>query len=1014
MDWGSVKCTYPLQLISNLSNIPQLDGFDIERNVLTHVNFNYCSIPNFKSSIGTEQQSFESDYFSVIHSNIRSLSANYDKLITLLSDLNHKFTLVGLTETKIMKERSITSNISMNGYQFLSQPTNSNAGGVGFYVRDDLEFHCRDDFTISTNDFECLSLEIHCQSHSNIICSVIYRHPNSNFDNFDNYLTIIMNKISNENKYCIFMGDFNINLLNYDSHTPTEQFISNLTSYCFQPHILQPTRITDHTATLIDNIFFNSLDFNCISGNLISDISDHLPNFLIFNKLNIKSKKQKIYRRDYSKFNKDQFLEEVRSVNWDEALPDTNNINEIFDSFYNKISACIDKYAPLQKLSKKQRSFLIKPWITKGLQVCIAKKNKLYKLYIRNRNAYYWSKYKLHRNKLKHLLDISKKLYYNEYFKNNVGNMRDMWKGIKQIITVKQSSLHIPSTIDKDNTSLKDSKLIANAFNNYFSNVGSNISNEIPNVSTSFLHYLDRPVPQGFQLYPTSTLEIESIIGAFNGSKSTGPFSIPTKLLKMLQSILSAPLAHIFNCSFSTGVVPDKLKIARIIPIFKKGSKTQVSNYRPISLLSIFNKILEKLMYNRLINFLEKKQLIFHGQYGFRSNHSTSHALLLITDKIQKAIEDGMFGCGIFLDLKKAFDTVDHEILLKKLEFYGIRGLPLQWFSSYLKNRKQFVSIGNVVSDQKPISCGVPQGSVLGPLLFLLYINDFSNSTTGLDFHLFADDSNLFYSHKNLVILERHINEQLIKIHEWLCANKLALNISKSNFVLFHPVQKKPNYILNLKICNQQITQKQSINYLGIIIDSHLMWKNHVHELTKKISRGIGVLLKLRKFVSTQVLLQLYYAIIYSFLTYSVLAWGNTYITNLKPLIILQKKAVRIITFSDYRKHTSSLFKALKLLKFSDIVKFYTGTFMLQYSKGQLPVDFDNLFTEVKNIHGYKTRLASEKITYALTLPRTNYGIFNIRFYGPKVWNPLDESLKSMNIQNFKKKLKNYFINHYE
>ena len=437
-----------------------------------------------------------------------------------------------------------------------------------------------------------------------------------------------------------------------------------------------------------------------------------------------------------------------------------------------------------------------------------------------------------------------------------------------------------------------------------------------------------------------------------------------------------------------------------------------VSNYRPISLLSIFNKILEKLIYKRLLHFLEQNHVLFDGQFGFRANLSTTHAILLITDKIQRAIENKLYSCGIFLDLSKAFDTVNHSILLKKLEKYGVRGVANDWFCSYLSNRRQFVSIGNSVSECKPITCGVPQGSVLGPLLFLLYINDFNKCAPSIDFHLYADDSNLFCSHKSLQVLETTLNDQLNSINEWLCANKLSLNVDKSNFVIFHPPQKSPIYSINLKIHDKVIMQKRSIKYLGVLIDTSLNWKDHIHELSKKISRGIGILLKLRKCVSTQILLQVYYSIIYTFFTYGVLIWGNTYKTNLYPLIILQKKAVRIITFSDFLAHTSPLFKELNLLKFIDIVDFHTALFMFRYSRGNLPGNFDGYFNLVCNTHLYGTRAAS-KTTFSLPLTRTNYGLFNIRFCGPKVWNTIDESFKSLSMTCLKKKFKNQIIGLY-
>ena len=210
---------------------------------------------------------------------------------------------------------------------------------------------------------------------------------------------------------------------------------------------------------------------------------------------------------------------------------------------------------------------------------------------------------------------------------------------------------------------------------------------------------------------------------------------------------------------------------------------------------------------------------------------------------------------------------------------------------------------------QEILSCGVPQGSVLGPLLFLLYINDFSNFATNIDFHLFADDSNLLCSHKNLQSLEQNLNMQLHNVNQWLCANKLSLNIDKSNFVIFRPPQKKIEYTVKLQINNKIIEEKKCIKYLGIFIDCHLNWKEHVHELSKKIARGIGILSKLRHFVSQAIPVQVHNSIIYSFLVYGVLIWGNTYKTNIQPLVICKKKAVRIITFSDFKAHSSPLFK---------------------------------------------------------------------------------------------------------
>ena len=317
----------------------------------------------------------------------------------------------------------------------------------------------------------------------------------------------------------------------------------------------------------------------------------------------------------------------------------------------------------------------------------------------------------------------SKKMYYNNYFANSKHNIKETWRGIKQLITLKQSNYSFPTVIEVGGFKLTTSKAIANTFDDYFSSIGSDTAGAIPTVNTPFETFLNRQICNSFVIFPTSISEIENIISNLNPSKSIGPFSIPTKLPKILKTFVSGPLACLINCSFSSGVVPDNLKITRVILVYKKVIKSTVAYYRPISLISIFNKFLEKLMYNRLLNFLEKHQVLFSGQFGFSASHSTSHAILFITDKIQKAIENKHYSCGIFLDLSKAFDTVNHNILLKKLENYGIRGVANEWFSFNLQNRRQYVTIANTNSEQRMITCGVPQGSVLGPLLFLLYIN---------------------------------------------------------------------------------------------------------------------------------------------------------------------------------------------------------------------------------------------------------------------------------------------------
>ena len=301
---------------------------------------------------------------------------------------------------------------------------------------------------------------------------------------------------------------------------------------------------------------------------------------------------------------------------------------------------------------------------------------------------------------------------------------------------------------------------------------------------------------------------------------------------------------------------------------------------------------------------------------------------------------------------------------------------------------------------------------MLGPLLFLLYINDFSKCSNIFDFHIFADDTNLFYADTSIVNLESIINNNLKLISCWLKANKLSLNIDKTNYVIFHPPQKKIFYTVKLKIDNQLIEQKKSIKYLGLHIGLHLNWKTHIEYVAKKIKRCIGILSKIRYFVSQQVLVQLYYTLSFPFLSYSLTTWGNTYKTSLQPLVILQKKALRIITFSSYSSHSTPLFQQLSILKLDDLIYLNNALFMYDYYSNSLPFSFNKFFKGIKEVHHYNTRLAAKK-SYCVPKIRTNYEIFNIRYIGSKIWNSLGLEIKSKNRTSFKNSIKSSLLSKY-
>ena len=582
-------------------------------------------------------------------------------------------------------------------------------------------------------------MAIHFTNKREIICGVIYRQHNCP-DKFLNYFDETLERLSNSSKSIYVMTDANINLLRYETCKYAQSFLHILQSLCFSPTIDKPTRVHNASATLIDNIFVNNYDAHFLSGNIVSDVSDHFSQFCVCRPLGGKTKLQKIVTRDFSKFSEEKFINDLSQLNWESAASEsTNDVNKSFSTFYNKLNRIVNKHAPIKTISKRKAKQLNKPWITKGLRVSIKKKNELF--FSGDK-----SKYKIYRNKILTLSRLSKKLYYHDYFMTNSNDIKRTWEGINMLINRKRKNVSSITALKRPgNGGLSHhTSELPNILNNHFASVGPNLAAKIPQSQTHFSSYLPKSSTLGsFAFQPVTPSEVELEILSTPHNKAYGLFSCPTRMLKCASKVISKPLCKIINDSITSGVFPSRLKHAKVIPIYKNEDVTDPNNYRPISLLSVFNRIIEKLIYRQLKSFLEDRNMLYHSQYGFRERRSTEHALIDIVNQIQTNFDKGIYTCGIFIDLKKAFDTVDHSVLLQKLYHYGVRGIVNDWFCSYLSNRIQSTQIGPDISNKQPMFCGVPQGSVLGPLLFLLYVNDIYRSSAKLAFYLFADDTNL-------------------------------------------------------------------------------------------------------------------------------------------------------------------------------------------------------------------------------------------------------------------------------
>ena len=959
---------------------------------------NYIDINSYNTSFPDNNGSS----LNVIHFNIRNLLRNKDELEAVLSMMKRTPDVICLSETWLDNSEDLM--VKIEGFVTYNVIRESPRGGVSILVRDNLKSNLIPKFSYIDSELEICTVTITLCDTDYTVASIYRPHfKHVRIKEFKKVLEPILNDRLFKKSKTILLGDFNINLLEHHTHPDTNLFLSFMQNYFYLPVITRATRFPEGlqraTPSLLDHIYMN-FSPPSVSGILKVNITDHLPVFITLIIPKSKIQNQTIKFRVFKEESRIKFTRDLSLILWEDLLT-FEDLNANFNAFLKKFSQLYNTNFPVvtKSLSNKRLSH---PWVTSVLVNALKNKNISYNNF--KSGLISWEDYKRVRNRTNSILKASKRSYYINLFNNFKSNTKKLWENLNKL-TNSNTTVRKRADLISNNSIISNPRNIADTFNGFFAGIATELESKLPPAEVDPMRYLRGNFLNSMVVPEISINNVVKVIQTLK-PKKCGIDDFASFVIKENAHLLAQPISYLFNQSIESGKFPSALKSAKIIPLHKKGSRSDVNNYRPISLLNIFSKIFEKIMKIHLVSYIENNNILNKGQFGFQSGKSTLDALIKFSSKVYSQLDQSNYLLSILVDFSKAFDTVPHALLLRKLDYYGIRGAINNWFADYLSNRTHITIVDGVASCSANVSLGVPQGSVLGPILFLIFVNDLPNFSEIMDSILFADDANLYVQGPDPIHLIVTANTELYHLYNWCISNRISINTLKTVFLLFGnslPADLPP-LVIKLGTSYEVIKRVDNTKFLGVFFDSKMSFKYHINYLVQRLSRTSSLIYQLKDLLPSFVLKTLYHAHIGSILSYCNIIWSGAYVTNLMPLTLLIKKIIRNITGSEFLAHTKPLFREAEILDLPNLRRY---SLVIYFIKNKIYND-----NNLHRLHNYETRHKRNLRlpAHRSRLYRQSFLCESIVFWNELMNSPMIDIDSANSLRTFKRRIKHYLL----